>query len=187
MAGREKISSIYISDADRDDVEALRSFRQAKEDKKHSLSHSDLYKAGLGLFTASPDLVKACKLIPSFGFSKPEDVLNYMALALKKSTTYNLADMEPFEKQIRDQSELIKSLSEMVKQQNEIIRGLSGTGLNSSERLEMESQLKEQPTTCSQTQVVESSDKEDIFRTESLESEDLPVTMNRKVPPGMCS
>lgn len=187
MAGREKISSIYISDADKDDVEALRSFRQAKEDKKHSLSHSDLYKAGLGLFTANPDLVKACKLIHSFGFSKPEDVLNYMALALKTSTTHNLADLEPLVKQIQEQSELIKSLSEMVQQQNEVIRGLSETGIIAPERLETESQPKEQPTATPPAQVVESSKKEDMFKTESLESEDLPVTRTRRVPPGMCS
>lgn len=187
MAGREKISSIYISDADKDDVEALRSFRQAKDDKKHSLSHSDLYKAGLGLFTASPDLVKACKLIHSFGFTKPEDVLNYMALALKTSTTHNLADMEPLVKQIQEQSELINSLSEMVQQQNEIIRGLSATGINTPERVETESQRREQPTAKEQAQIVEISKKEDMFRTEFLESEDLPVTKTRKVPPGMCS
>lgn len=187
MASREKISSIYISGADKEDVEALQSFRQAKVDNKHSLSHSDLYKAGLGLFTASPDLVKACKLIHSFGFSKPEDVLSYMALALKTRTTHNLADLEPLLKQIQEQSELIKSLSEMVQQQNEIIRGLSETGMIASERVEMESKLNKQPAVTLQTPADESSKKEDIFSTESLESEDLPLKRNRKVPPSMCS
>jgi hypothetical protein len=184
MAGREKISSIYISNAEKEEMAALNDFRQSKKDGQHSLSHSDLYKAGLGLFSANPSLIKSCKMLSTLDLNSSEELLSYLALTLKTSIGPEPTNIEPLIKLIQEQSARIEELTALVQKQSEIVSTLSVRQLEDKNESSTSTGVVGQQAPAGSV----SHNEDGSLKMEEVVEEEVPLNRRKKkIPPGMIS
>lgn len=189
MAEREKISSVYISRADKDDLDALTLFREQKDNGEHAYSHSDLYRAGLGLFKANPSLVKHCKLLTALELDNDNALIAYLSQSLGVVNDDSVREYE-FSTLERESLERgIAQLTEVINRQNSMLRDLLSRGeavkSAATNDLRLKSSEPNEPSTTSSNSAVNS---DGSLKLESVTKESVPTSIKKRKPPtNFCS
>lgn len=126
---REKINSIYVPKSNHDGIQALKAFKEQKEAKLHSLSHTDLYLAGLGLFNANQKLIKPCQMLSTV---KPDDIIAFLTMFLDGSTgakTFDNDKLAQIASLLDQQNKQIENLNQVITEQNAKLQSLSKGGV----------------------------------------------------------
>lgn len=148
MAGREKVSSIYVTSRETAVAQAYEDFKGTKD--KLDISHSDLYKSGLALFKANPSIISTCVMLLTHNKLTPENLAHYLSFELGSAIKLDTADgngapekntnhintednsNQLLLEMLREQAKKIDALTKLIAEQNSIIKKFESNQLNES-------------------------------------------------------